>query len=164
MGFSLDQKVYFYRVAPFGAAFSAHWWSRLGGFFLRLFHYLLWLSHVGFLYVDDFLLWQDHEMMPCSAAMICILCQLTCIPVSWKKCELAPTIKWIGWVFHIHAGFVNTAVAIYENLAPSSLPRLVPASFDQLFHRLWGLAADFSMFIGHIDLHVSASGNSYSHW
>ena len=107
VGFSLDQKLYFYRVAPFGAAFSAHWWSRLGGFFLRLFHYLLWLSHVGFLYVDDFLLWQDHEMMPCSAAMICILCQLTCIPVSWKKCELAPTIKWIGWVFHIHAGFVE---------------------------------------------------------
>ena len=55
VGFSLNEKLYFYYVTPFGAVFSATWWSRLGGFILRCFHHLIWMSHAGFLYVDGFL-------------------------------------------------------------------------------------------------------------
>ena len=33
VGFTLNDRLYFYRVTPFGAVFSAHWWARLGGFF-----------------------------------------------------------------------------------------------------------------------------------
>jgi hypothetical protein len=41
---------------PGGTTFpSAFWWPRLGGLILRIFHHLIWLSHAGFLYVDDFL-------------------------------------------------------------------------------------------------------------
>ena len=54
VGFSLEGKLFFYRVSPFGAFFLAFWWARLGGLLLRIFHHLLWLSHAGFLYVDDF--------------------------------------------------------------------------------------------------------------
>ena len=32
VGFSLNGKLYFYKVCPFGAKFSAFWWRRLGAF------------------------------------------------------------------------------------------------------------------------------------
>ena len=38
--------------------------------------------------------------------MIAILCLLTGLPISWKKCELGSCIVWIGWSFHIRSGFV----------------------------------------------------------
>ena len=49
VGFAWQGKLYFYKVCPFGATFSAHWWSRLGGFLLRLAHRLLFLPHIGLL-------------------------------------------------------------------------------------------------------------------
>ena len=107
VGFSLDGRLYFYRVTPFGASFSAMWWARVGAFFLRTFHRLIWFSHVGMLYVDDFIFYQDATMMPLTACLICILCQLTQVPISWAKCELSRTIKWIGWIFHLNAGFIE---------------------------------------------------------
>ena len=55
LGFSHAGRLYFYRVAPFGAIFSAHWWGRLGGFLFRLWHLLIYIKHALWLYVDDFL-------------------------------------------------------------------------------------------------------------
>ena len=107
VGFSLDKKLFFYRVCPFGAVFSAAWWSRLGGWLLRCMHHLLWFSHAAFLYVDDFLFFQDNDIMPLSAAMLCVLCQVLKIPVSWRKCELSKTISWIGWRFHFRSGVIE---------------------------------------------------------
>ena len=107
LGFTLQGKLYFYRVAPFGATFSASWWARLGGWMLRFFHFLIWWAHVALLYVDDFLFFQSMMSMPLSAAMMCIMCQLTNIPVSWQKCELAFTIQWIGWKIHLRSGFIE---------------------------------------------------------
>lgn len=107
VGFTLDGKIYFYRVCPFGASFSAAWWSRLGAFLLRTFHRLIWLSHVAMLYVDDFFIYQDAQVMPISASMLCIFCLLTQVPISWKKCEMGSVLKWIGWNFHIRSGFLT---------------------------------------------------------
>ena len=107
VGFSLEGKLFFYRVCPFGAVFSAAWWSRLGGWLLRCMHHFLWFSHAAFLYVDDFLFFQDGDVMPISAAMLCILCQVLNIPISWRKCELSKTISWIGWRFHFKSGFIE---------------------------------------------------------
>ena len=64
VGFTLNDRLYFYRVTPFGAVFSAHWWARLGGF-------LLWWAHTGLLCVDDYFFTQCHDMMPISATMLC---------------------------------------------------------------------------------------------
>ena len=107
LGFQFKGRLYFYRVCPFGAVFSAHYWSRLGGYLLRLFHSLTWLAHAGFLYVDDLFMFQDATVMPISASMIAILCQICGIPVSWKKCELGRDITWIGWRWQISAGVVS---------------------------------------------------------
>ena len=38
---------------------------------------------------------------------MCIMCQLTNIPVSSQKCELAFTIQWIGWKIHLRSGFIE---------------------------------------------------------
>lgn len=107
VGFTLENKIFFYRVCPFGASFSAAWWSRMGAFLLRVFHRLIWLIHVAMLYVDDFFMYQDAQMMPCSACLLCIFCLLTQVPISWKKCELGSVLKWIGWNFHIRSGFLS---------------------------------------------------------
>ena len=107
VGFTLNEKLYFYRVTPFGAVFSAHWWARLGGFLLRIFHRLIWWAHTGLLYVDDYFFTQCSDMMPVSATLICLLCQICRIPISWGKCELGGTIQWIGWTFHITAGYIE---------------------------------------------------------
>lgn len=36
--FQFRGQLYYYKVCPFGAVVSAHFWSRLGGAFQRLFH------------------------------------------------------------------------------------------------------------------------------
>ena len=107
VGFTMNQRLFFYRVTPFGAVFSAHWWARLGGFLLRIFHRLIWWAHTGLLYVDDYFFTQCKDMMPMSATLVCILCQICGIPISWGKCELGGTIQWIGWTFHMTAGYIE---------------------------------------------------------
>lgn len=104
VGFSLNGDIYFHYVAPFGATFSASWWSGLGGWMLRLFHHLIWWPHCGLLYVDDFLFYMAAQSMPLAATLCCIFCQLTQIPISWRKSELGSQISWIGWNFNFRAG------------------------------------------------------------
>ena len=110
VGFSLEGQLFFYRVTPFGAVFSAFWWARLGGLILRIFHHLIWLSHAGFLYVDDFLFFMEANMMPLSATLLCIFCQLLEIPISWKKTAMHSSIDYIGWKFNFNAGIVTIPI------------------------------------------------------
>ena len=110
VGFSLEGQLFFYRVTPFGAVFSAFWWARLCGLILRIFHHLIWLSHAGFLYVDDFLFFMEAHMMPLSATLLCIFCQLLEIPISWKKTAMHSSIDYIGWKFNFNAGIVTIPV------------------------------------------------------
>ena len=105
--FSLDGRLFFYRVTPFGATFSAFWWARLGGLLLRIFHHLIWLSHAGFLDVDDFLFFMEASMMPTSAAMLCVFCQILEIPISWKKTALSSCVDYVGRQFNSYAGIVT---------------------------------------------------------
>ena len=64
LGIRQQERLLFYRVCPFGATFSSHWFARLGGFFTRCLHLLIWLSHVLLLYVDDLLLFQNSKILP----------------------------------------------------------------------------------------------------
>ena len=68
VGFSLDGELYFYLVTPFGATFSASWWSRLGGWLLRTFHGLI----CEMLYVDDFIFFMASQIMPSMGTMLSI--------------------------------------------------------------------------------------------
>ena len=85
----------------FGATFSVSWWFRVGG-------YLLWLFQTSF--------WEAAKAMPISAAMLCILCQLTQIPISWAKCELFGAIQWISWKIHLSAGFIKIPATKIDKL------------------------------------------------
>ena len=78
-----------------------------GGCTRGYFHRLCFLPHAAFLYVDDLLWIQETTIIGLSAAVIAILCLLTGLPISWKKCELGSCIVWIGWSFHIRSGFVS---------------------------------------------------------
>ena len=106
VGFAWQDKIYFYKVCPFGATFSAHWWSRLGGFLLRIIHRLLYLPHCALLYVDDFIIVQEAKVLPLSAVFLVLFCRAIHLPMSWKKNELSHTITWIGWKFNFHSGLV----------------------------------------------------------
>ena len=105
--FQFNGKIYYYKNCPFGAVVSAHFWARLGGFFQRLFHRICYLPHAAFIYVDDMLFFQEAQIIGLSAAVIALLCILTGLPISWKKCELGATIIWIGWSFNFRSGYVT---------------------------------------------------------
>ena len=106
LGFTLDSKLFFYRVCPFGATFSAFWWQRLGGWILRFFHQMVWLVHAAWLYVDDYFWIQRKDALPLTSTTMALLCRSLNIPISWRKCELSHTVHWIGWTFHVSAGFI----------------------------------------------------------
>ncbi|CAE7505760.1 unnamed protein product, partial [Symbiodinium sp. KB8] len=63
LGFCVRGKYYFYKVAPFGGSFSALWWQRVAGFYVRVCHRLVYISHVFLMYVDDALLLQRKEVI-----------------------------------------------------------------------------------------------------
>ena len=107
VGFSLDGALYFYKVCPFGATFSAYHWTRLGSFILRWFHHILWWQHAGFLYVDDFFFLFPQPVAILMASLLCVASQVIRLPISWGKCEFGSRVKWIGWKFYIHAGYIS---------------------------------------------------------
>ena len=53
------------------------------------------------------LCFQETQVIGLSAAVIAIICILTGRPISWKKCEPGSTIVWIGWSFHLRAGYIT---------------------------------------------------------
>ncbi|CAE7221556.1 unnamed protein product [Symbiodinium sp. CCMP2592] len=107
LGFTWHNALYFFRCCPFGAVFSQHWWGRVGGCTLRLLHTLLFLAHVGLLFVDDFIFSQAASLMPLSGAVICLFLQILGVPVSWKKLQTSCRVDWIGWRLCFSSGTVS---------------------------------------------------------
>ena len=101
LGIRQQERLLFYKVCPFGATFSSHWFARLGGFFTRCLHLLIWLAHVLLLYVDDLLLFQNSKVLPLSSALTLAFCACFKIPLSWKKLQMGQTITWIGWEINL---------------------------------------------------------------
>ena len=104
LGVQVKGRYYFYRVAPFGGSFSAHWWQRIAGFFMRCCHKVVWVAHVMIMYVDDALFWQAVGALDLSACLILSFCQVFDFPISWKKLQLGPVVEFIGWQLHFRAG------------------------------------------------------------
>ena len=104
LGFRQQERLLFYQVAPFGAVISSHWFARVGGFFVRVLHQLLFLANVLMLYSDDLLLWQNRKVLPLGASVV--LCFFVCfgIPISWPKLQMGRRITWIGWELSFAAG------------------------------------------------------------
>ena len=71
LGISHRNAIYFYKVAPFGAIFSAHWWGRLGSFWVRFLHQAIFVAHALFLFVEVFF---AHSTQGCAStySSICV--------------------------------------------------------------------------------------------
>ena len=137
VSFSWKGKIFVYRVCPFGASFSAHWWGRLGGFILRLMHRMAYLAHAGMLYVDDFIFTQDAMILPITAAMWILFLQAIGLPISWRKCELSHTINWIGWRFCFVSGIImihpDKCQKLLDLISQLQRHRTVPVKMLQKF-------------------------------
>ena len=92
-----------YKCCPFGAAFSAFWWTRLSAFFIRFLHLLIFLKHSLCAYVDDFYMVQPCEVAALTSSMILSVCQCVNIPLSWAKLQFGARVVWIGWSFNLRS-------------------------------------------------------------
>ncbi|CAE7210922.1 unnamed protein product [Symbiodinium sp. CCMP2592] len=104
LGVQCDGRHYFYSVCPFGACFSALWWARLGSFFVRALHLLIYIRHSLMLYVDDFFLTQGESTIFATTVLILAFCVCFNIPLSWRKLDIGPEVVWIGWCINVRAG------------------------------------------------------------
>ena len=95
---------FFYKVCPFGATFSSHWFQRVSGFLVRFLHVLIWVRHMLMMYSDDLLMAQDEAVLPLMASLVLAACAAFGYPISWKKLQLGPTVTWIGWELHFASG------------------------------------------------------------
>ena len=93
-------KLYKSVTLNFGARASGHYWSRVAGLLVRLAHRLLFIAHSAFIYVDDILALLERSSAPLTASVLIILLQVLCVPMSWHKASLRPTVVWIGWQFN----------------------------------------------------------------
>ena len=71
--FRCKGNLYRYKVAHFGAAWSAWWWSRVAAAIIRILHVFLCTGHLAYCYVDDFLVLvrkTEAEMVACLLRML----------------------------------------------------------------------------------------------
>ena len=106
LGFQLDQELYFLSSVSLWSHIQRLLVARLGGWILRFFHLFIWLSHAAFLYVDDYFWIQRKDIIHLTSTTLARLCQCLGIPIRWKKCELSHTVQWIGWTYHVSAGYI----------------------------------------------------------
>ena len=104
LGIQAGGRYFFYKVCPFGATFSAMWFARLGSFFVRALHLLIFVRGALFLSVDDFLLLQDIDVLDITASLCITFCVCFGIRLSWRKLQLGACVIWIGWELNFHAG------------------------------------------------------------
>ena len=116
LGVRVGDNFLFYSVCPFGATFSAYWFARLGGFLVRAFHWLLYISHMLALYVDDLLGVQDAAVVELTFSILLAFCCVFGIPLSWPKLQLGFHVRWIGWDLHFRMGCVSIPTDKLEKL------------------------------------------------
>ena len=83
---------------------SRLWWARLGSFFVRSLHMLLYIRHCLFLYVDDFFTTQDESTIFATTSLVLAFFVCFNVPVSWRKLAVGPEVVWIGWCINVRAG------------------------------------------------------------
>ena len=84
-------------TAHFGASWVGYWWARAAGAFVRCAHVLLHDSHFLVIYVDDLLALFPRHRAPFLACLCIMLATSMGVPISWRKLQLADSLRWIGW-------------------------------------------------------------------
>ena len=95
--FSFEGKYYTCNTLNFGARASSFWWGRVSGALMRLTHQIVFLSHLLWHYVDDFLGAFPAKTAPLHGSLWVILFLVLNVPMSWSKCCWGPLVRWIGW-------------------------------------------------------------------
>ncbi|CAE6963186.1 unnamed protein product [Symbiodinium sp. CCMP2592] len=103
LAFTFEGRVFTSSTLNFGARASAFWWARVGGALLRLSHAAIWLSHLLWGYVDDFLGGFRGDVAPISASIWILLLLALGVPLSWSKCVWSPECIWIGWSINLES-------------------------------------------------------------
>ncbi|CAE7861850.1 unnamed protein product [Symbiodinium microadriaticum] len=95
---------YVYRSCYFGCRWAAYWFSRVGGWLVRLLHRFIWIAHGLFLYSDDGPEFLPDSGGPLMAVSTLMLLATVGVPISWKKVGMGHELVWIGWRFNALAG------------------------------------------------------------
>ncbi|CAE7032378.1 unnamed protein product [Symbiodinium sp. CCMP2592] len=103
LAFTFEGRVFTSSTLNFGARASAFWWARVGGALLRLSHAAIWLSHLLWGYVDDFLGGFRGDVAPISASIWILLLLALGVPLSWPKCVWSSECIWIGWSINLES-------------------------------------------------------------
>ncbi|OLP79315.1 hypothetical protein AK812_SmicGene40408 [Symbiodinium microadriaticum] len=97
LAFSFRGRYFTSNCLNFGARASSWYWSRLAGSLLRLSHHIIFLKHLLWVYVDDFLAAFQKATAPLHLSLWIMLLLCIRLPISWSKCSIDDSIVWIGW-------------------------------------------------------------------
>ena len=97
LAFSFRGRYFISNCLNFGARASSWYWSRLAGSILRLSHHIIFLKHLLWVYVDDFLAAFQKATAPLHLSLWVMLLLCIRLPISWSKCSIDDCILWIGW-------------------------------------------------------------------
>lgn len=79
----------------------------MGSFILRCLHSLLWWSHAGIIYVDDFFFLFPKSIAGIMACICCNFAHVLNISISCCKTEFGPRVRGIEWQFQVTAGYIR---------------------------------------------------------
>ena len=99
--FSWQDRYFVCRNLNFGARPSSFWWARVAGCLVRLSHAILFLQHLLWDYVDDFLAGFQRSTVPLHLSTWIVLFLVLNVPISWHKCAMAPEVLRLGWSINL---------------------------------------------------------------
>ena len=94
-----DGPVYLNRVGTFGFSSASYWWSRAGGAWVRLAHYVIggrapsWLLLVA----DDLNQSASGPHQVTALMVVLVLAAIVDIPISWHKVKGGQALSWVGY-------------------------------------------------------------------
>ena len=97
LAFNFEGRIFTSLTLNFGARASSFWWSRVAGALQRLSHHAIWVAHLLFAYVDDYLGGFNAQTAPISAGLWAFLLMCLNVPMSWNKTAWGSACVWIGW-------------------------------------------------------------------
>ena len=154
LAFSFEGRFFTSKTLNFGARASAFWWARLAGTLLRLSHKIVWVSHLLWGYVDDFLGGFRGSTAPISASLWVLLFLVLGVPLSWHKATWGPVSVWIGWEIDLQSWACELPLAKVSKIV-DQLEELLSAGSKVKFKKLWSLLwvdffglRDFGRFLG----------------
>ncbi|CAE7370093.1 unnamed protein product, partial [Symbiodinium sp. CCMP2456] len=97
LAFSFRGRYFVSNCLNFGARASSWYWARLAGAIHRVTHYIIFLKHFLWVYVDDWLAGFRKSTAPLHVSLWVMLLLCINLPISWSKCSIGDQITWIGW-------------------------------------------------------------------